>query len=159
MHGARQGGQHTVYRFLTQFRLLICGNCSHAFHETDSTDTERLDREKVSLHSVIANGMELGAKINLLPSVAFGGLFYHSNRNGANLTYKAEEYRAQPDGMAVAAVKIMEPLSHAAAEPAGTSVRASCRNTGRRINGFQRGGRRRLWEQGPRSKRQVFKFN
>ena len=82
--------------------------------------------------------MELGAKINLLPYVAFGGLFYHSNRKGANPKYKAEEYRAPPDGMAVAAVKIMEALSRAAGEPAGTSVRAGCRNTGRSINAFSR---------------------
>lgn len=67
-----------------------------------------------------------------------GWVFYHSNRNGANLKYKAEEYRTQPDGTAVAAVKNMEPLSHAAGESAGTSVRAGCCYTGRRINGFSR---------------------
>lgn len=98
--------------------------------------TRQWERQRSQCHS---KWNRAGSQNKPSPLCCLGGwVFYHSNRNGANLKYKAEEYRAQPDGTAVAAVKNMEPLSHAAGESAGTSVRAGCCYTGRRINGFSR---------------------
>lgn len=56
----------------------------------DSTVTERLDSEKGSVHSVIANGIELGAKINLLLYVAWGGGCFIT-ATGMELTWKTRQ--------------------------------------------------------------------